>query len=435
MLPENIWKKPQKKLTRQKGKGTHRLTSVESEFGRIACTVTGELASQLTPKERIKSLAVHGYQLQLTTITTYRNACNLLNSIFHRSGDDTFKLRTVSDNIESDGNEITEILETKSAEILKHASFDPESGLPLNPESLSEGIRNPSFRRMNKAEIRKLTAPYNKVRDRECQIKRWDLLNNIELDPGDCVYISIDDVGVKHQKDTRKDGGTKEGKYVENTVIHIQSVEGEYTLTGIGMDNALKLLLAYLLKNNLLENRQLIFFSDGARNIRNGIEKYFDFCPSIHMLDWYHLEKRMTELTSMALKGTKSERYAIREHMDSMLWAGNVDDTIKYLKGLAPKNVKNNTKLKEAIDYLERKKDFICCYAIRKLLGYRNSSNSAEKTNDLIVAERQKHNGMSWSSNGSHALAIVTASVRNGEIDNWLHGKPIRFSPCPAGAA
>jgi len=373
--------------------------------------------------------------LQLTTITTYRNACNLLNSIFHRSGDDTFKLRTVSDNIESDGNEITEILETKSAEILKHASFDPESGLPLNPESLSEGIRNPSFRRMNKAEIRKLTAPYNKVRDRECQIKRWDLLNNIELDPGDCVYISIDDVGVKHQKDTRKDGGTKEGKYVENTVIHIQSVEGEYTLTGIGMDNALKLLLAYLLKNNLLENRQLIFFSDGARNIRNGIEKYFDFCPSIHMLDWYHLEKRMTELTSMALKGTKSERYAIREHMDSMLWAGNVDDTIKYLKGLAPKNVKNNTKLKEAIDYLERKKDFICCYAIRKLLGYRNSSNSAEKTNDLIVAERQKHNGMSWSSNGSHALAIVTASVRNGEIDNWLHGKPIRFSPCPAGAA
>jgi hypothetical protein len=36
-------------------------------------------------------------------------------------------------------------------------------------------------------------------------------------------------------------------------------------------------------------------------------------------------------------------------------------------------------------------------YAVRRQLGLRNSSNRGEKANDLLVAARQKHNGMSWS--------------------------------------
>lgn len=56
------------------------------------------------------------------------------------------------------------------------------------------------------------------------------------------------------------------------------------------------------------------------------------------MLDWYHLEKKMTELLSMALKGSKDARHEIR-------------------------------------NALNRK--------------------PVEKANDLIVAGRQKHNGMS----------------------------------------
>ncbi|MBR0283197.1 MAG: hypothetical protein IJQ81_16670, partial [Oscillibacter sp.] len=50
----------------------------------------------------------------------------------------------------------------------------------------------------------------------------------------------------------------------------------------------------------------------------------------------------------------------------------------------------------------------------------RNSSNRVEKENDLVVAQRQKHNGMSWSTTGSGALAQVAALSINGEPHNWL---------------
>ena len=57
-------------------------------------------------------------------------------------------------------------------------------------------------------------------------------------------------------------------------------------------------------------------------------------------------------------------------------------------------------------------------YAVRRELGLRNSSNRGEKANDLLVAERQKHNGMSWSPSGSVALASGTALKHNREYYN-----------------
>jgi hypothetical protein len=40
--------------------------------------------------------------------------------------------------------------------------------------------------------------------------------------------------------------------------------------------------------------------------------------------------------------------------------------------------------------------------------------------NNSIVAERQKHNGMSWSKDGSVALASVTALKKNKEYKKWF---------------
>ena len=47
--------------------------------------------------------------------------------------------------------------------------------------------------------------------------------------------------------------------------------------------------------------------------------------------------------------------------------------------------------------------------------------------NDLVVAERQKHNGMSWSKNGSVALASITSLKRNKEYKNWFEKKEVNF--------
>lgn len=377
------------------------------------------------------SLSVNNILIDLCCATSYRNTVDIVNSVYNRDCENGFRVHTINDRIESIGDAISREIDSKSCGILRANGFDPETGIPIDTSVIPDSIKNPELPDVadRKQEISKSVSDYNKGRDKCMKIRSRNLIRDTECFPDTCVYISIDDVGVRHQKDKRKDGGSKTGKVVENTVIHIQSKEGIYIITAVGMDKAFRLLLAYLLKNHLLENRHLYFFSDGARNIRKGIKDYFAFCPHKHMLDWYHLEKRMTELLSMALKGSKDKRHEIRKYLAGILWAGNISDAIDYLYSLDEAFIKNAQKLDEAVEYLKGKKPYICCYALRDILGYRNSSNPAEKANDLVVATRQKHNGMSWSFSGSHALAVIEAISLNGERDGWLRNHSIRFSP------
>jgi hypothetical protein len=89
--------------------------------------------------------------------------------------------------------------------------------------------------------------------------------------------------------------------------------------------------------------------------------------------------------------------------------------------------IKNQTRMAELISYLERNKPYIPCYEIRKQPGLKKSSAIGEKMNDLVVAERQKHNGMSWSKQGSVALASITAVKRNNESRKWFEDKELDF--------
>ena len=409
---------------------------MDSEIGRIGCTVYDELASELKPKGYIYSFSLEKHLHIVVDKMSYRETTNILNMLYHRDMCKSLKTSTIEDHIESAGKKIGKSIYSKSTSILGNTPGLSEDGLVENIDIIPGNIKAPLSSEeaaINKCDVfKEKIAYYNSDKALCDQITNTDLIEMIEYDPNDCVYISIDDVGVDHQKDRRKDGGSKNGKVVENTVIHIQSREGEYTITKVGMKQAFTILVGYLINNHLLENRHLYFFSDGAMNIKSNIELYFKpLCPYVLILDWYHLEKRMNELLSMALKGSKEDRHEIRHVLDMKLWAGNFDKAIEYISNIDAKFIKNINWLNEAIDYLRRKSPYAACYALRKLLGYRNSSNPAEKANDLIVANRQKHNGMSWSYTGSGALASISSLIRNNEIDSWIENHEIRFSPGP----
>ncbi len=96
-----------------------------------------------------------------------------------------------------------------------------------------------------------------------------------------------------------------------------------------------------------------------------------------------------------------------------LLWYGRTDQTIDLLKQIEAKSIKSKTDLQKLIDYLKRNRVYIPCYAVREILGLRNSSNIGEKMNDLVVSDRQKHNGMSWSNPGSVALASISSLKRS----------------------
>lgn len=404
---------------------------IEAEVGRVGFNIPESVALSMSPKEYVRSLCFEELSMSYSAAHSYRQAAKQLNRSLRRGEGKEVKVSTLNEHIESMGRKAMECLQAKARETLGTHLEGYKGDLTdeaiqsqlaeLYPEAPSCTPEDDYFNEQIER--------YNSGKDECDQIKRKDLVEATEPSPEDTVYIAVDDVGVQRQKDKRTNDYVKDKQRVENTVIHVEADGKKHVITTIGMHNAFTLLIAFLVSNELLKSHRIVFFSDGAQNIRSCIEAFFSFrMPVVHMLDWYHLEKRMKELLSMAVKGNKEAKTIMRNVIGRMLWAGNVDEATAYLENIPEKSIKNQQRLKEAIDYLKRRKPHIPCYALRSLLGYRNSSNPAEKANDRVVAVRQKHNGMSWSSTGSSSLALITALELNNELSTWISNGTIPFN-------
>ena len=121
------------------------------------------------------------------------------------------------------------------------------------------------------------------------------------------------------------------------------------------------------------------------------------------------------------------KRDEILHQLLQLLRLGLTDGAIRFLDQIPKDDLKSVKEWDTLKDYLERNKPLIPCYALRKELGLRNSSEIGEKHNDLVVSGRQKHKGMSWSKEGSTNLAILKTLPINKELGLWLRKKDLSF--------
>ena len=398
---------------------------LDSEIGRIPIRVWGELGSSLQPKERMYSHSVVDFMMTTMAIVSDRKATYLVNRTFHREDDNAFKLRTMTDLCERIGAQISAASRDRSMQALAANGFSPTTGQPLPDAQLPLSITEPDINTLPGYDI---YAAECSVRSKNKKAMLPELTETFE-DPMMTCYVAIDDIGVKRQKGTRKDSesSSKKKKYVENTVVKVMSDDEEEILTGIGITGVFMMLLGFLLHNQLLVNQSLVFFTDGANNIRTHIKDFFGFRPYRIILDWYHLQKKCGEYLSMAIKGTKI-RNEILEQLKALLWVGDVKGARALLKYTDEKVIKDKKQLDKLDAYFEKNTEFIPCYAVRAELKLKNSSSPVEKANDLVVANRQKHNGMSWSPDGSGALASIRAILENGELKYWMENKTVPFT-------
>jgi hypothetical protein len=360
-----------------------------------------------------------------TTEESYRKASDLINRVRHQ--EDATPSRTLRENTEYEGRQVMAHMEQQATIILQEHGFAADGApteaatdraqqalMTLPPEQVEQAIRACAPETEWVAEMERNPVPYE--------------------DPTHSTNVSLDDVGVKRQKATRKssEGPTQEHKRVYNTIAHIAHAGQSYIINGQGVANVLRLVLAFLLSNQLLMYN-LLFFVDGQRTLYTTILSAFAWLTSFQIvLDWFHLDKRCKEQLSLALKG-REMRNALLEELLPCLWNGCVDRAIALLQSVEPAKVKNPKALADLIGYLERNRPYLPCYSVRKHLGLCNSSNQGEKANDLVVSDRQKHNGMSWSKPGSVALAAITALVRNQEYKRWFHTGTLSFAFSASG--
>lgn len=361
-------------------------------------------------RERFKSIRFEELMLDLSTSESTRRAAHFMNRFRHE--DKGISPTTLRNTVEREGMALQARMEQKCKLTLLENGFDKDGTLPgTKAFTVDEG------QHIEQAEIENAAIELN----------IWEYNTSDYESPDQAVNISIDDVGVKRQTEMRPSDEEKEQpKRVSNTVIHVQFGKKTYTLNTACVISGLRMLIGFLLFNGLMK-KQMVIFADGARDINNAVIKMLGFANIKIILDWYHLEKKFKEQLSMALRGSKI-RNEFLDELRPCLWFGNVRGAIKLLKSIDPKKVRDFSKLDYLIGYLERVQHTIPCYALRKQLGLRNSSNVGEKANDMIVSNRQKHNGMSWSNNGSMAFATISATLRNGEIHRWLHQRDIGFT-------
>lgn len=394
-----------------------------------------DLFPKIVAKEVYYSACHESHMLRLASKLSYRETESELNELRWQDDDNKIKFRTLADVVERDGGEISNYIDVNANQILKQHEFNPKTGQPAEIATVEKAVMDPQTQRISEYKVRQVLEEYNAEKDTEYQIdeaKIHEVYESVEQS----VCTSVDDVLVTQQKESGRTPNPepKDSKhYVKNTVVHIQQNDQKYVLTGLGIIRMLIVLTAFLLHNNLLANKELIFFTDGADDIKTAILLVFGWRAYRIILDWFHLRKKISERLSMAMKGRELRNNALKK-MLLLLWRGNVDGAIEYLRGLDPSTVKNPEQIKKLIDYLLRNRDFIPCYILRKKLGLRNSSNRVEKANDLVVAKRQKNNGTSWSKPGSSGLAIVTSLLKNNEAKNWTSRRRLEFklmsAPC-----
>ncbi len=95
------------------------------------------------------------------------------------------------------------------------------------------------------------------------------------------------------------------------------------------------------------------------------------------------------------------------------LWRGENAQALNYL--LTQIKTRNQQKLEELKTYLSKHESEIIDYERRQKAGKSIGSGRMEKAVDLVIGHRQKRKGMSWSSLGSQALAILKVIELNGQ--------------------
>jgi len=423
--PSEVHVKPYR-VNGEAGRITFAAHYVERDGEVVYDTTTGVFAS-LGPKEwyrtqGFKELAlVHG-----VVDDSYRKTGALPNQVRYQEEDGT-PLRTLRDNAEAEGRQLHAHIEQLAAATLAAHDFTPEGTPPAEADYQNQAMVTLPAEQVAAA-IREGAPQPEWVAMMESNPVAYE-------DPARSVSVAIDDVGVKQQEAQRgcsvasasEQPASEEQKRVHHTVARIAQGASAYILTGCGVVSVLRLVLAFLLRNQLLHHN-LVFFVDGQRTLHAAILQAFAwFAPLQIVLDWYHLMEKCKLQLSLAMKG-RALRNAVLTRLRPLLWHGCVGQAIAALRNIPPDQIKDQAALDKLIGYFERNQSSIPCYAVRKKLGLRNSSQAGEKANDLVVSSRQKHNGMSWRSHGSTALASITALVKNREYSRRFSTQTLAFS-------
>lgn len=225
-----------------------------------------------------------------------------------------------------------------------------------------------------------------------------------QVQPGE-VVASLDEVQVRRPQKRR---------FLEQGTAYVRTANGYRYLSGSIAVVLPQLFLLLVLCGGGV-SAKVTLLGDGVRWISRFFQEHLSGWPRGSLiLDWYHCRKKCYDLTSLICYGRKAKAELLALLL-SHLWRGQLTEAIDILEEYRPQT-KNLEKLDELINYLDNRRAYIPNYRERRAQRQYIGSAHVEKGNDLIVARRQKHQGMHWSEQTSDALAALRTLMLN---DGW----------------
>ena len=229
-------------------------------------------------------------------------------------------------------------------------------------------------------------------------------------------FVALTDaICVASQKPTRQKVGQthieKEAKRHDTDVFVLPRRDGgeQFFCEGLSEKwSCVSAVAAFLRQEWSGMSLSVVAITDGAKKIRSDLSALFGVGVRV-ILDWYHLGKRVKENLSMGAHSTP-QREEWEKVILGFLWVGNVAEAISFLSGLKARREKAKTDL---LGYLEKHASEIIDYGRRQEAGKAIGSGRMEKAVDQVIGVRQKNRGMSWTKQGSRALALLTVAKLN----------------------
>jgi hypothetical protein len=242
------------------------------------------------------------------------------------------------------------------------------------------------------------------------------------VQPGE-VVASTDEVEVRRPEKRR---------FLTLGTAFVRTADGYRYLSG-SIEMVLQQLFLLLMLCSGGMQAKVTLLGDGARWIIRFFQERLASWPlATLILDWYHCRKKCYDLTSLICRG-RIAKAALLGRLLIQLWHGQVQDAIDILEEYRPQ-AKNVEKLDELMNYLKNRQAYIPNYRERRAQRQYIGSAHVEKGNDLIVARRQKHQGMHWSEQTSDALAALRTLMLNNGWDLYWQKHQVLPLAVPANA-
>lgn len=252
------------------------------------------------------------------------------------------------------------------------------------------------------------------------------------------LYIAVDGTGVPvvpHETEGRKgkdETGRARTREAKLGCVFIQTKlddkgrpqRDEHSTTYVGAIEPAEQfgtrIYAEAVRRGLKRATRIVVVGDGAPWIWNIADEHFH--GAIQIVDLYHARQHLAELGKMVYGplGTKAKDWTAgrRQQLDD----GNIEELLRALKWLRPRDPAVQLKVRQAIHYFQTNAERMR-YAKFRSESLFVGSGVVEAGCKTIIGHRLKQSGMRWTVRGANAIIALRSSELSGRWEEFWEAR------------